>query len=173
MSPIPCQPVRSHLSPRRAGVLVSLAVLVAAGSAAASPGYPQILYDEVDAGCAPPCTVCHETIRGGWDTATKPFAEALMHQGLVGDDEESLEIALEYLDADSDGDGRSDLDALRAGLDPNDSTEPLCPVESGCVVASVPGHRATAPGLWWLLGLLLGWRRVASGRAPFRKGRRS
>ena len=158
------------LRSKRVGAVVPvLVVLVTAKPVLASPGYPQILYERADAECAPPCTVCHETTRGGWNTATKPFARALVHQGLAGNDEETLRVALDYLDADSDGDGVDDRSALRAGVDPNDGAEPLCPIEAGC---SVP-QSEDGVGLWMLLavGLVMGWQR-RTARSPKKRTER-
>lgn len=70
-----------------------------------------------------PCSVCHIKDNTGSSTPITPFARALRARGLTGDNA-SLLTALAQLDADqvdSDGDGVTDINELKAGTDPNSS----------------------------------------------------
>jgi hypothetical protein len=129
-----------------------LAFLISAGLAAASGNYPSAVQAEADIPCAPTCTVCHATNAGGGGTVTQPFGEAMMARGLTGGgNADALVTALAQLDADavdSDGDGSTDVDALRAGQNPNDGV-PFCgdsvveAPEYGCLQHARAGGGAT------------------------------
>jgi hypothetical protein len=86
------------------------------------------------------CTLCHLASPGTAGTATKPFARALMTNGLIPRITTSLDSALTALgDTDSDGDGASDFVELTMAGDPNDPAilpgqfVAKSPVEYGCV----------------------------------------
>jgi hypothetical protein len=117
-------------------VLLSLGVLAFSGSAMASASYPTELADALDMDCAAPCTVCHQDTTGGAGTATKAFADALIDNGLEGEDKSSVKPALDALDAagtDSDGDGVSDVGELRQGRNPNiPGDASICGPQYGC-----------------------------------------
>lgn len=136
-----------------AGALASL-TLLAPSTALASPSYSGLIAEESAARCAPACTVCHDTASGGYDSVVKPFGRALQHEGLVGEDEASLRVALRYLTEDSDGDGIDDLTALARGRDPNDGTE-LCALEYGCG-ATIEDSRPAPAIPWFGAALLMG-----------------
>ena len=101
-------------------MLVSMVMMAGAW---ASPSYPAEITSYVGTPCdLTLCTVCHDSMSGGTGTVTQPFGMAMMDQGLVLENVDSLHTALDALDTngtDSDGDGTSDLDELRAGTDPN------------------------------------------------------
>jgi hypothetical protein len=132
------------------------------GVARASPAFPGTLQRALELDQAPSCTICHSTPNGGFGTATTRFAEYLEARGLRAGNEASLERALAAAEGerhDSDGDGRSDLDALQAGADPNGSLD-VPPFEAGCQ-ASVAGT-VQARAIWVTLLALAGW--CARGR---------
>jgi hypothetical protein len=116
-----------------------LAFLISAGLAAASGNYPATVQAEAGIPCAPTCTICHATNAGGSGTVTQPFGEAMMARGLTGGgNADALVTALAQLETDavdSDGDGSPDVDALRAGQDPNDGTT-FC----GDIVVATPEY---------------------------------
>ncbi len=115
---------------------VALAFVMVSGTAFASQSYPGELQSQLDMECAPTCTLCHQDQNGGAGTATKPFAEALIDNGLKKNDEASLRAAIEAADGegvDTDGDGVVDIEELREGPDPNVSgAVPLCGPQYGC-----------------------------------------
>jgi hypothetical protein len=105
-----------------------------APAAAASDTYPGAIRDELPGmPCAPPCTVCHETLSGGLETATKPFAESIKATGPLGCcNPGSVAGAIRTMrdncagpsgnmppGCDSDGDGEPDIKELESGSDPN------------------------------------------------------
>jgi hypothetical protein len=103
-----------------------VAILISAALATASGNYPGEVQSEAGIPCVPTCTLCHATNAGGGGTVTQPFGEALMARGLTGGGAtDALVTALGQLEADSvdsDGNGTTDIDALRAGENPNDGS---------------------------------------------------
>lgn len=155
-----------------------IATMSAAPRAHASPIYPGIVASVVGAPHSPPCTVCHETPSGGLGTATKPLAVYLRSRGLVANDEGSLRNALAAAAAekhDSDGDGVSDVDELKAGTDPNVvGTDALAPPEYGCGGGNnISGSRSTNNGFMaaFALAYLCVARRRCSLKARAKKGK--
>ena len=92
--------------------------------AQASGNYPAEVATFTEVPCTPTCLLCHTTAGGGGGTANQAFALALKDRGLTGGgDADALTTALSALEADavdSDGDGTTDIEGLRAGLDPNE-----------------------------------------------------
>jgi len=135
-------------------------IFVLAATALGSPLYPRELETLSGAPCAPACTVCHDTNRGGSGTVVQPFGRAMEDRGMGGGtDRGSVASAYTALidDAvDSDDDGTPDEEALAHGVDPS-SGDPFCGVEAptyGCL-----SHVPTAPGLGLLVALGLAARR--------------
>jgi hypothetical protein len=177
------------------GLLCLLAGLGAglfAPGAAASPIYPGELQDALDLGCAPPCTVCHQTIEGGYGTIRPgSFGAAMLSQGgLVAGDPERLRCALSLLapeceetpacadpgrtcaDVDSDGDGTNDVQELRDLTDPNnESGDTFCGPRYGCGarIAGRAGSCRDDPAAAHLVALLVALglvrRRMSAHRA--------
>ncbi len=121
---------------RAFAVAVGVVCLLLPAQALASPAYPTEIFDAIDMDCPPPCAVCHQDQTGGAGTATKVFADAMVNEGLEGEDDGSVKPALEALDAagtDSDGDGVGDVSELKQGRDPNiPGDSPLCGPQYGC-----------------------------------------
>ena len=154
--------------------LSGLVVALFAGNARASDVYPGELAATLMLTQAEPCTLCHQSDAGGDGTVVTPFGRSMILLGATGNDNRStLREALQESDRkgiDSDGDGYTDLDELRAGEDPNDNPDPgavedLPVPEHGCAV-SVTRERASS-AIWWLILAAFGaraWRRKgASG----------
>lgn len=102
-----------------------LASLVLTGAVAlASPTYPADVQTHLSLSAPPPqsCSLCHVNGVGAVGTVNTPFGKAMRAQGLVLENPTSLNTALDALataKTDSDGDGMSDIDELKAGRDPN------------------------------------------------------
>lgn len=150
----------------------ALAVLVVPRWASASVTYPAELKKRWDVETLPVpgpyCTLCHRTDAGGTGTISTPFGRALLSAGAVGDSVPSLDGALDTLEnngTDSDRDGVSDFDELRAGLDPNEGElvegappDPLANVplpRTGCAVGRPEGDWSAALGSAATAALLL------------------
>ena len=114
----------SHRDTRRAlaGFALALSAL-SARVASASITFPDTVKDEWQLpGAAPACTLCHQTLDGGFGTATKPFGRALLANGATAVDTGALRRALRALDAagsDVDHDGMTDIAELQMGADPD------------------------------------------------------
>lgn len=134
-----------------------------ADRAAASPSYSDVVKRTFDMECAPSCLLCHTKEQGGFATANTKLgitlrreldAECCNDQQLAGILEELAQAAF-----DSDGDGTSDADELRAFRDPNEVDSADAPSEltcrpssaSGCATLVQPG----TPRLLWSAGGLL------------------
>lgn len=124
-------------------VFTSAALLAVAGSAAASPTFPPAIKTHLSLSYEPPCAICHEGGRGGSGTVTTAFGRAMMDRGLKAGDTGAIATALDKIAADkvdSDGDGTSDIDALKSGKNPNGASGIAIgapPVEYGCGGATV------------------------------------
>ena len=104
-------------------LIVGAAALVAPRHAAATPNFPAALAGDLGLEVVPPCTDCHQTLRGGLGTVTKPFGKYMRSRGLVEYNEASLKNALAALQGEAAGGVEHPvrfLAALRAGTDPND-----------------------------------------------------
>ena len=113
----------------------AVAALLVARSAQATPNFPAVVASVVGASVQPPCTICHNNPNGGLGTATTAFGTYMRSRGVVPYDENSLRNALAAAAAekhDSNGDGVTDIDALKQGLDPNGASG-VAPLEYGCV----------------------------------------
>ncbi|MGE3668755.1 MAG: hypothetical protein AB7K71_03820 [Polyangiaceae bacterium] len=138
------------ISPRILAWGLGVSCFVVSASAAASPQYPGIIQSELSMSCPPPCTICHETNNGGLNTVVTAFGTAMVDEGeLEYDDDAALRAALATLDGsmhDSDGDGVSDIDALRADIDPNVGGN-VCGPKYGC--GATIAKRKSLPGEPW------------------------
>jgi hypothetical protein len=138
-------------------LLLGLA-LTAPFAAQATPDFPAAIARDLQLSAPPPCTICHATNEGGAGTVVKPFGKYMVSRGLVPFDESSLAGALAAAEGehhDSDGDGISDIDALRRGLDPNGSSSRAPRVEDpqfGCEASGRAGGAwAVLVAIAWLL----------------------
>lgn len=146
---------RVRVSPRILALGLGVSCFVSTAVAAASPDYPGVIQTELAMSCPPPCTICHATNNGGLSTVLvedggKPFGDAMINDGkLEADDVDLLKAALVILENDmhdSDGDGVSDIDALRADLDPNVGGN-VCGPKYGC--GATIAKRKSLPGEPW------------------------
>jgi len=88
----------------------------------ATPDFPGAVQRQLGLAAPPQCTICHSTNAGGVGTVVQPFGIYLRSRGLQPFDETSLQNALLADTAEhhsSNGSGISDIDALKAGEDPN------------------------------------------------------
>ena len=134
----------------------------------ASPSYPPTLQDELALACEPSCLVCHTRSEGGFGTANTPLGFTLRKARLECCDEDQLVAITRMLEAsgtDSDSDGVSDIEELRAATDPNSSEGALecaAPKKSdGCQLGR--GGSTFGPGLLVLLAAML-FRRAKRAR---------
>ena len=117
----------------------------------ATPDFPGAIQRELDLPAAPRCTICHASDAGGAGTVTRPFGVYLRSRGLRPFDESSLHIALLAAAGErhsSSGTGVTDIDALKAGEDPNP------PQESGAGDLA-PAYGCASGGVSNLLPLLV------------------
>jgi len=90
--------------------------------AQASQSFPDTVKDEWRLPEVPACTLCHQSLLGGFGTATRPFGRVLLRDGATAADTSALRAALRALQADNsdvDHDGVSDFDELQTGTDPD------------------------------------------------------
>ena len=118
------QPARQleRCARRRAlgAVFVVACVAGPSGAARAKPEFPPDIARHLSASVAPACSVCHLEGKTNGITVATPFALALRAHGFT-DSEDTLNGALDQMatdGTDTDGDGVSDIDELRAGTDP-------------------------------------------------------
>lgn len=140
-----------------------LAVAVGAPLAArATPTFPEAIARDLQLSAPPACTICHATNEGGAGTVVKPFGKYLLSRGLAPFDESSLAGSLAAAQGerhDTDGDGISDVDALKQGLDPNGSPSGAPLLEDPSFGCSATGGGA---GNTLLLALVVGLRLLAA-----------
>ena len=93
-----------------------------ADTAHATRNFPPAVRAHLTLTYDPECALCHMNGVTGRDTVTTPFGQAMRARGAVAADEVALNAALDKMVADrvdSDGNGETDIDALKAGHDPN------------------------------------------------------
>jgi MYXO-CTERM domain-containing protein len=165
--------------------LASAAALLALawpGAAMATPTFPGVIQRFVGSAMPPPCTICHNNPSGGIGTVTTTFGKYMRMRGLVLLDENSLRVALMAAQGEmhiSNSDGITDLDALRAGEDPNNpkasaSTE-ASPPNFGCgaqIAASTDAGNGAAIPLVLIGGIGVRRRRRERARRRPIPGRR-
>lgn len=141
---------------------LAAALLFASPAAQASSAYPGAIATKYSV-AAPQCTLCHNTPAGGSGTAVQPFAAAMRGKGLTGGGAtDLLQTLLDANTDDTDGDGVSDVDEIKAGGDPNVSGgTPVEPPSYGCIEqnGSIAGPRSQSPRLasMAVAGLLAGF----------------
>ena len=104
-----------------------------ASAAHATSNFPAAVRTKLALTYDPQCAVCHTNGVTGRGTVTTPFGKAMMARGLVASDEASLSAAIDKMIADkvdSNANNETDIDALKAGHDPNGST--VEPLKFGC-----------------------------------------
>jgi len=152
---------------RLRAVLLAIA-LTSPVAASATGNFPKAIARDLQLSSPPHCTICHATSHGGAGTVVKPFGKYLVSRGLKALDEDSLAGALAAAAAerhDTDGDGITDIDALKQGLDPNGSLANGLEAPSyGCSSTGASGATSTL-----LLVLVVALRLIAAqARSPAR-----
>jgi len=100
---------------RKLSVPVFLAIALYATGAAASSRFPAVVQSSLGMAEEPPCTLCHQTDRGGENTTTQPFGRTMQDFGAVKKNDSALIQAIQRANAegtDSDGDCIPDIDEL-------------------------------------------------------------
>jgi len=165
------------------GAAVLLAALFMHRTAGADPLAPDKIRQKYNLSCTPQCTLCHGTNLGGYGNYRIITVNGMQKAGFiltlrdkcgfVATDQSTWDPALSKCDSDptidTDGDGESDGNELRAGTDPNDPspTALICGggPTFGCVRiargTSVDGYALLASSAVLLAGIALARRRRA------------
>ncbi len=145
-------------------ILIAMALL-------ATPDFPGAIQQQLGLAAPPACTTCHATNAGGIGTVVKPFGIYLRSRGLQPFDETSLRNALLADIAEhhsSNSSGISDIDALKAGEDPNAPGGATGPTPAyGCSSsgsANLLTLLALAAWLWRCASVLRSGRTPAQGK---------
>lgn len=130
--------------------VVALRLAMGQGTAQALPHFPRDIATDLQSDTEPACSICHLGGKIGAITTVTPFALALKSRGFDGETP-SLATALTRLEGDqtdTDGDGVTDVEELRAGTDPN-SAVPLAPSADPSFGCSVARTASTAGRASW------------------------
>ncbi len=148
-------------------------------TAAASPPYPVTIQLYAKLAKAPDCVLCHRDDNGGAGTVVRPFGRTLMHLGATGANNiGALNAALKTDEADhldSDGDGATDIQELRAGTNPNigssgqEATPDFPLPETGCALAAGGSRPLPVTIGAAFTGFALLRRRFGSRKRPLRR----
>lgn len=101
---------------------VCVATFFVSTPAHATPNFPGAIQRALSASQSPQCSICHVCGVTGRGTVNTPWGSAMRTRGLQAYDEDSLRAALAAMErdrVDSDGNGVIDVEAVRAGTDPN------------------------------------------------------
>jgi hypothetical protein len=150
------------------GVLAMVLVAFSGSVVRATPNFPDAVATHLGMSASPDCTLCHAGTPGR-GTVTTPFGTTLRSRGAQAYDEASLRLALDALSAekkDSDGDGTSDIDELRAGQDPNGSGGDVVKPEYGCTAGPRTPKSGSLAAPLLLLAATLSIRRRLRPQAP-------
>ena len=164
---------------------VSALIALATSTARATPDFPPVIASKLGLGREPECVLCHSTNEGKKDTIITSFGRKVQAYGLKSYDPSTLATILDQMrDAkdDTDHDGMSDIDEIKAGRDPNinditgEPPEDYPPPVYGChaggryAVRMPPGATWTAlaacAGAMSLLGLRSRRRQRTATRRP-------
>ena len=158
---------------------LSLAIALLPSPASASEVFPDAIKMALAMpGPKPPCMICHDTEAGGSDMVNRPFGRRVVGYGLQGGDIQTLTGILGRMREagdDSDTDGKSDIDEIKVGDDPNVSSitgkppEDYPPPVYGCRSSGARPGIPLANGGWTIAAaslFLAHWRRR---RVPPRK----
>ena len=106
--------------------LAALALTLVALPARASPVFPGEVRTHLALPGTPLCTLCHQSLAGGFGTATKPFGVAVRNHGATATNTASLDTALDAMAkaaTDQDQDCVADIEELKNEKDPDDPTD--------------------------------------------------
>lgn len=124
----------------RSSSLLGLSTFLFSTSVFATPNFPAVVESELNLVARPGCELCHSGGVTGRGTVNTPFGKSMRDRGLSASNEASLKTAIAALTAektDSDGDGKGDIDELKADEDPNVSSAgggtPVEAPEYGCI----------------------------------------
>lgn len=134
--------------------------------ARATPDFPAAIARDLQLAAPPPCTVCHANNEGGAGTVVKPFGQYLISRGLAPFDASSLAGSLAAAQGerhDADGDGVTDIDALKQGLDPNGASSHAPQIEDPTFGCSSTGDIGSTGLLLLVVGLRLALARRRKG----------